>query len=76
MASIWTRTELLEFIAAWKKAYLAASTGKSYTIGNHTLNRYDLPQIEATLQKLQEELAALETGSGPYLGRAIFRRPR
>lgn len=76
MPSIWTRSELLELIAAWKKAYLAASTGKSYAIGSRNLTRYDIKEIEATLDKLREELATLDMGSGPYLGRAVFRRPR
>lgn len=76
MSSIWTESELRELIAAWKQAWLKASTGKSYTIGGRTLTRYDLDEIEETLGKLQEALAELETGSGPWIGRTVFRRPR
>lgn len=75
MSSIWTRSELLELIAAWKKAYLAASTGKTYSIGGRSLSRYDLKEIEDTLGRLKDELASFETGSGPHIGRLIFRRP-
>lgn len=75
MSSIWTEPELRELIAAWKQAWLRASTGKSYTIDGRTLTRYDLDEIEATLGKLQDKLSELESGSGPWLGRAVFRRP-
>ena len=51
MSSIWTEPELRELIAAWKQAWLRASTGKSYTIGGRTLTRYDLDEIEATDRK-------------------------
>lgn len=75
MSSIWTKPELLEQIALWKKAYAAVSAGQSYTIGGRSLTRVDADKIFAQIKKLQNELAELETGSGPWLGRAVFRRP-
>ena len=62
--AIWTRAELLRLIDAWKAAYLAASTGKSYTIGSRTLTRYDLNEIERTLDRLSAELDKLDGKGG------------
>lgn len=73
--SIWSRPELLQLIAAWKKAYLAASTGKSYTIGNRTLTRYDLPEIRKQLDFLEGELDALD-GKPSGIKRIKMRSPR
>lgn len=72
--SIWSREELLSLLADWKAAYRAASTGKSYTIANRTLTRYDLPEIREQLSYLENELAALSGGRGPAFVRARFRR--
>lgn len=62
--AIWTRAELLRLIDAWKAAYLAASTGKSYTIGSRTLTRYDLNEIERTLDRLSAELDKFDGKGG------------
>lgn len=58
--SIWTRAELLELISQWKKAYLAVSSGKSYTIGGRSLTRQDVSVIRAQLESLARELDALD----------------
>lgn len=62
--SIWTKSELIEQLDAWKAAYKAASTGKSYTIQGRSLTRYDLKEIRDQLAYLQGELASLENGGG------------
>ena len=62
--TIWTREELLGLLADWKAAYKAASTGKSYTIGDRSLTRYDLAEIRKQLAFLEGELAALQHGRG------------
>lgn len=67
MTSIWTRQELLEQIALYKKALKACATGSSYTIGNHSLTRQDLEDIRSHLDYLAGELAALENGRGPVI---------
>lgn len=59
--TIWNnRDELVMAIADWKRAYRAASSGKSYTIGSRTLTRYDIDDIRAQLDYLQGELDALD----------------
>lgn len=47
--------------AAWA-AYTALLDGqvKSYAIGSRNLTRFDLPQLEETIAKLEKEVAALE----------------
>lgn len=72
--SIWTREELHDLLAAWKAAYKAAATGKSYTIQGRTLTRYDLPEIRKQLAYLENELATLNGGRGSR--RVIMRVPR
>lgn len=62
--NIWTRQEITEQLQAWKAALLAASTGKSYTIGSRTLTRYDLADIRAQLKYWENELAALNSPRG------------
>lgn len=67
MGSAWTRSEIIENIALWKKAYRAVIFSKSYTIGNRTLTRNDLDEINAELKRLQGQLDELEgkpTGFG------------
>lgn len=58
--SIWTKSELLELICQWKKAYKAVSSGKSYTIGGRSLTRQDVSVIRAQLDSLARELDAVE----------------
>lgn len=73
--SVWSRSELLKLIEAWKQAYMAASTGKSYSIGSATLTRYDIPEIRKQIDYLEGELAALD--GKPYgLGRIKMRTVR
>ena len=72
--SIWTREELLTLLADWKAAYRAASTGKSYTISNRTLTRYDLDEIRKQLAYLEGELAALDGRRGPIIVQARIPR--
>lgn len=58
--SIWSKAELLELISQWKKAYMAVSSGKSYTIGGRSLTRQDVSVIRAQLDSLARELDGLE----------------
>lgn len=58
--NIWTREELVNLLAKWKAAYVAVSSGKSYTIDGRTLVRQDVSIIWAQLEKLQNELDALD----------------
>lgn len=58
-SSIWTHEELTSLIAAYKAAYMAASSGKSYSIDGRTLTRQDIPEILRQLDYLKGELAAL-----------------
>ena len=60
MASFWTRDELLSLHASWKAALFAASTGKSYQIGDRTLSRQDVPAIRAELDRIEGQLADLD----------------
>ena len=62
------RTELqkrLEFrkasLDAARAAYLALLNGqvKSYTIGSRNLTKFDLPQLEETIAKLEKEIDGL-----------------
>lgn len=73
--SIWTYEELTSLIASYKAAYLAASTGKSYSIDGRALTRQDIPEIQRQLAYLQAERAAL-TGQkrGPVIVQARVRR--
>ncbi len=68
MKSIFTREELLSYIADWKGALQAAATGKSYAIGGRNLTRYDLPAIREQLKYYQDELNALD-GHGSLIRR-------
>lgn len=61
---IWTKAELLSLLEDWKKAYKAASTGKSYSIQGRTLTRYELTEIRAQIAYLEKELCKLEGQSG------------
>lgn len=75
MDSLWSRDELLALIAAWKAAYKAASTGKSYQIDGRMLSRQDVPEILRQLKCLRKELAALSgKGRGPTFVTARVRR--
>lgn len=69
-SSIWTRAELDEQIALYKRALKACATGASYTIGSRSLTRQDLPRIRDHLAYLAGELAALERGRGPVIVQA------
>lgn len=65
--SIWTRAELDEQIALYKRALKACASGASYTIGSRQLTRQDLADIREHLTYLAGELAALNSGRGPLL---------
>jgi hypothetical protein len=65
--AIWTREELLEQIALYKRALLKCASGSSYTIGTRSLTRQDLPDIRAHLSWLANELAALSGRRGPLI---------
>lgn len=74
-ASIWTKPELEALIVTFKAAYTAALQSKSYTIGNRTLTRQDLPEIKAELEYLQSELnRASGLPSGMVRVAPVFRR--
>lgn len=74
----FTRQELLDLQSEWKKALMLAATGKSYTLSDggamRTLTRYDLPEIRKTIDWLNAELAALESGRGPVFVRGVYGR--
>ena len=64
-----SRTELqsrLEFkraaLTSARTAYLALLNGqvKSYAIGSRNLTKFDLPQLEDTIAKLEKEIDGLE----------------
>lgn len=74
MTSIWTREELLEQIALYKKALKACATGQSYTIGSRSLTRQDIAELRDHLNWLTEELAALDGQRGPVFVRGIVPR--
>lgn len=52
-----------EALAAAEEAYLALLKGqvKSYAIGSRNLTRFDLPQLEDTIAKLEKEIDELES---------------
>ena len=54
-----TKKKALE---AANAAYIALLSGqvKSYAIGSRTLTRFDLPQIEDTIARLEKEIDELE----------------
>lgn len=54
-----TKKKALE---AANEAYIALLSGqvKSYTIGSRNLTRFDLPQLEETIAKLEKEIDSLE----------------
>ena len=54
-------TKKTQLEAAYE-AYTALLTGqvKSYTIGSRNLTRFDLPQLEDTIRKLENEVDSLE----------------
>jgi len=73
--AIFTAGEIAEQKTAWKAALLAASTGKSYTIGRRTLDRADLPEIRRMLEWLDEQEAAeTAAASGPLFVSGRVRR--
>ena len=49
-------------LASARAAYLALLNGqvKSYAIGSRNLTRFDLPQLEDTINKLEKDIAGLE----------------
>lgn len=49
-------------LKAANEAYTALLTGqvKSYTIGSRNLTKFDLPQLEETIKKLENEVDSLE----------------
>lgn len=71
---LWTRDELLAMRSKWKAAYMAASTGKSYTIDGRSLSRQDLDDIRKQLDYIQEQLEALDGRRGPHFVRGVPRR--
>jgi hypothetical protein len=49
-------------LASARAAYLALLNGqvKSYAIGSRNLTKFDLPQLEDTIDKLEKDIAGLE----------------
>lgn len=49
-------------LASARSAYLALLNGqvKSYAIGSRNLTKFDLPQLEDTISKLEKEIDGLE----------------
>lgn len=71
--SIWTLDELEEQIAEYKAALKACSKSQSYTVGQRTLSRADLPEIRRTLRMLEHEKRRIESGPTP---RTLKGKPR
>ncbi len=72
--SIWTLEELDEQIATYKQALLYCSKSQSYTVGQRTLSRADLPEIRRTLRWLEREKEVLEGKAGPQMLRGRPKR--
>lgn len=49
-----------ERLAEWMAALTSASSGQSYSIGNRTLTRQDIPQIRAEIQRWSNTVAAVQ----------------
>ena len=49
-------------LEAAEEAYLALLEGrvKSYTIGSRSMTKFDLPELESTIDKLEKEIDELE----------------
>lgn len=60
MSSIFTRSELVQALKNWKAAYLAVSSGKSYSIGGRSLTRQDVATIRDQISWLTAQLEALD----------------
>lgn len=65
MTSIWTRSELLEQIAACKAALLAAYKSKSSGVGSVNKTNHDIAALRSELGCLQADLAKLEGRAFP-----------
>lgn len=83
MASRTELTSRLEFrqsaLKEARAAYLALLGGgvKSYTIGSRNLTKFDLPELENTIHKLEKEVDELEAAlSGKARRRAVGVVPR
>ena len=83
MASRTELTARLEFrksaLTSAREAYLALLNGqvKSYAIGSRNLTRFDLPELEKTISKLEKEVDELETAlAGRTRRRAVGVVPR
>ncbi len=61
-----TTTTIQIELDAWYAARLAATNGKSITIstsaGSRTVSNYDLEEINATISRLERELAGAQSG--------------
>lgn len=68
--------ELREEIALTREAIRACLKSKSYSVGNRSLVHQELADLRAHLKDLKNQLAELTIGSGPWFGRAMYRRPR
>lgn len=76
MSPVFTRSELKTLLAEWKKAYLAVSQGKSYTIGSRALTRQDVSTIRNQIAWLSDQLASLENSASGSLKRIQVRTVR
>lgn len=54
--SLYTDAELQGLASEWKKALLAVSLGKSYSVDGQTVERSDVAHIKSTLSDIAEEL--------------------
>jgi len=61
-----TATQVQTELDAWYAARLAVTAGKSITIatsaGSRTVSNYDLADINATISRLERELAGIQSG--------------
>lgn len=71
--ALYTEAELLEEIAAYKKAAKAIASGQSYELAGRRVTKADLEQVQKHLEWLQQQMAQLYIGTGPQF---IIGRPR
>lgn len=58
--NIWTKTELLELLEQWKKAYRAVASNKSYSFNGRTLTRQDAETIRKQIDAISRQIDALD----------------
>lgn len=70
----YTLEEINATLDLWKKALNACATGKSYTIGDRSLTRQDLPEIRNTIEWLESRKKKLMGRTSTLYVKPRFRR--